>query len=227
MSTLYSAPRKLPPPGARGGSGEASPASPPAGVRGRGEASRRGLEAIIYNNSNTDKLRNLTDNKAGIYQWKHIESGKIYIGSAINLSKRLKNYFSESYLSQDKSMYICNALLHHTHSSFSLTILEYVNISNLSKDQVKKLSLEREQHFLDTLNPEYNILKKAASSLRYKDTEGSLAKLSLVNKGEANPFYGKYHSDETKAIMSEASPLLHRRAPPALLRGKGDASFGS
>jgi hypothetical protein len=51
---------------------------------------------IIYSNSDIDKLRIFTDNKgkAGIYQWKHLESGKIYIGSAIDLTKRLKDYYS-------------------------------------------------------------------------------------------------------------------------------------
>jgi len=50
---------------------------------------------IIYNNAETDKLRILTDNKgkAGIYMWTHIESGKIYIGSAFDLYKRISQYF--------------------------------------------------------------------------------------------------------------------------------------
>jgi len=43
-----------------------------------------------YSNSDTDKFLILTDNKgkAGIYLWKHNESGKIYIGSAADLFKR-------------------------------------------------------------------------------------------------------------------------------------------
>jgi len=100
---------------------------------------------IVYSNAETDKSRIFSDNKAGIYQWTHI-SGKIYVGSAVDLSKRFRSYFSESYLNRYKSMYICNALLHHGHSSFSLTILEYTDISNLSLEKARILILEREQH---------------------------------------------------------------------------------
>jgi hypothetical protein len=40
--------------------------------------------AIIYFNAESDKSQILSDNKgkAGIYQWTHLESNKIYIGSA-------------------------------------------------------------------------------------------------------------------------------------------------
>src|SRR5690349_16541872 len=49
------------------------------------------IAVIIYSNAETDKLQILKDNKgkAGIYQWTHIESGKTYIGSAVDLSRRL------------------------------------------------------------------------------------------------------------------------------------------
>lgn len=174
------------------------------------------VPAIIYNNADIDKSIILSDNKdkSGIYLWTHKESGKTYVGSAVNLSKRLKNYFLESYLSQNKSMHIYNALLHHTHSAYSLTILEYIDISNLSKDEARKLILEREQHYIDLLNPIYNILKKAGSSLGYKHTQESLAKLSLANLGEAHPFYGKFHSEETIAFLSEIN------------KGENHPSFG-
>lgn len=44
---------------------------------------------IIYNNADTEKSRILSDNrgKAGIYMWTHLETKRIYIGSAIDLSK--------------------------------------------------------------------------------------------------------------------------------------------
>jgi hypothetical protein len=59
------------------------------------------ITPIIYENADIDRLRILTDNKekAGIYQWEHKESGKSYIGSSVNLSNRLKNYFKISFIS--------------------------------------------------------------------------------------------------------------------------------
>jgi hypothetical protein len=57
---------------------------------------------IIYLNAETDKKTILLENKgrAGIYQWTHKESGKIYIGSAHDLLKRLNNYYTLSHLNQ-------------------------------------------------------------------------------------------------------------------------------
>lgn len=188
----------------------------------------------IYNNVDIDKLLILKDNKgkAGIYLWKHKELGKSYIGSAEDLSKRLENYFKLSYISdKSKNSYIYNAIYLHGYSAFSLTIIEHIDISNLSIDETRLLIVSREQYYLDSLQPEYNILKIAGSSLGYKHTEESLAKmseaskgkifssetiakLSKVKSGENNPMYGKLgenhpmhgktHSTKTKAKMSLA-----------------------
>jgi GIY-YIG catalytic domain len=69
---------------------------------------------IVYSNVETDKSKILSENKgkAGIYQWIHIESGKTYIGSAVDLSKRLKDYFSKSHLERTKTRYILQIILH-------------------------------------------------------------------------------------------------------------------
>lgn len=60
------------------------------------------------------------------------------------------------------------ALLKYGFSSFSLEILEYCAISNC---------LEREQYYLDKLKPSYNIVETAGSTLGYKHTQESLAKM--------------------------------------------------
>jgi len=87
------------------------------------------VSAIIYNNTDTSKSQILKDNfdRTGIYQWTHIESGKIYIGSAVDLSIRLKYYYSTAALKREDNI-ICRAILRYTHSAFSLAILEYINI---------------------------------------------------------------------------------------------------
>jgi group I intron endonuclease len=159
----------------------------------------------IYNNAEIDKLMILKDNKnqAGIYKWTHLESGKIYIGSAVDLSLRLRDYFNKSFLNRNKNMYIYNALLHHGYSAFSLSIIEYINISNLNVKEAGKLILEREQYYLDTLQPEYNILKIAGNSLGYKHSKEALAKMSEAVKGEKNPMSGKNHTFETRVLMSK------------------------
>lgn len=141
----------------------------------------------------------------------HKESGKIYVGSAVDLSKRLKDYFSPFYLKRAKN-YICNALIYHTHSAFSLSILEYINISNLSKEEALQLILSREQYYLDLIfskdeSNTYNILKVAGSLLGFKHSEETIAKMSGENNqmfgriGENHHLFGKSHSAETKAPL--------------------------
>jgi group I intron endonuclease len=79
-------------------------------------------------------------------------------------------------------MVICRALLKHGYSNFDLYILEYCD----SKDLLK-----REQYYIDLMNPEYNILKKARSSLGFKHREETIAKMSISKAGEKNPMFGK------------------------------------
>jgi group I intron endonuclease len=152
---------------------------------------------IIYDNVEIDKSKILSDLKglSEIYMFTHKESGKKYIGSAIDLSKRLKNYFNPSFLDRNKYMYISRDLLFHEYSAFSLTILEYVNTSNLSKEQSRLLILEKEQIYIDTLDPEYNLLRVAGFLLGYQHNEETKKILSKAH-------LGKIISATTKAKMS-------------------------
>jgi hypothetical protein len=54
----------------------------------------------------------------------------------------------------------------HDYSSFSVTILKYINIINLDSTESKKLMLERKQYYINTLAPEYNILRIADNPFR-------------------------------------------------------------
>jgi hypothetical protein len=134
------------------------------------------VPAVACGNTDTMKQDIIKDNnkKVGIYLWTHNESGKRYIGSAFDLFKRFRSYYSISYLNRTKSMYICRALLHHGYSAFSLAIIEYIDITNLSFGGPKELILEKEQYHLDKSLSEYNILKVAGSLLGFihsADTE--------------------------------------------------------
>jgi len=79
------------------------------------------------------------------------------VGSATNLSKRFRVYYSqliiEQILNRSKSR-ILSAILKYGYSKFTIEILEYCN----SKQDL----IKREQYYIDLLNPEYNILKKLA-----------------------------------------------------------------
>ena len=91
----------------------------------------------------------------------------MYVGSSISLSVRMYTYYSLLSLAKSNRP-IDRALLKYGFSSFTLEILEYCD-----KDNV----LEREQYYLDLIKPEYNIVKVAGSTVGYKHTSESLAKM--------------------------------------------------
>jgi hypothetical protein len=149
-----------------------------------------------YSNPDLQKDKIYSENRqAGIYRWTNKINGKIYIGSSQNISKRFSQYSNPNYLKRNTSMPICRALLKYGYSGFSLEILEYCEPENVIK---------REQHYIDLLNPEYNILKIAGSMLGFRQSEESRAKMSAAAKkidhpgrfktGENNPMFGKARS---------------------------------
>nr|YP_010130247.1 GIY-YIG endonuclease [Clavaria fumosa]QPZ51149.1 GIY-YIG endonuclease [Clavaria fumosa] len=142
------------------------------------------IPIVSYNDALFNKNKIILDNKgkAGIYCWTLLSANKSYIGSSVNLGRRLRDYLNPIYISHysRKNMVINRALLKHGYSNFKLEILEYCN----PKDLVKK-----EQHYLDILTPEYNVLNTAYSSLGYKHTKESLLKikkqLAILNKSKS------------------------------------------
>jgi group I intron endonuclease len=96
---------------------------------------------------------------------------------------------------------IYRALLNNGYSNFSLAIIEYCEPENC---------LEREQYYIDLLNPEYNILKIAGSSLGHKHSQETRANMSAAKQGKNHPFFGKYHSEETLAKMSDSQKAVDR-----------------
>jgi hypothetical protein len=113
----------------------------------------------IYLNADKDKLKILLRNKhkSGVYMWTNLKTNEKYIGSGIDLAKELKDYyriFSNKISVKNSRIY--TAILSYGYSSFSLTILEFINIHNLDKAEASKLIAKRKKHFMNTLKPEYN-----------------------------------------------------------------------
>lgn len=147
------------------------------------------IPVACYPNVDTLKSVILKENKGkiGIYRWVNIINRKTYVGSSGNLAERFLQYLNINYLERkvkkDNSK-IYSSILKNGYSNFRLEILEYCELDILN---------EREQYYLDTLNPEYNILKFARSFRGFKHSEASL-KL-MKNKYEA---WDKYVSPETR-----------------------------
>ena len=130
------------------------------------------MPIVSYNNalSNKNKIISENEGKSGIYRWTHLDSDKSYIGSSVNLGRRLRNYFNIKFISHitRKTMIINQALLKYGYSKFKLEILEYCT----PKDLVK-----REQYYMDVFSPKYNVLRVAYSSLGYRHSPEALVKV--------------------------------------------------
>jgi group I intron endonuclease len=151
---------------------------------------------IIYNNSWLNKSNVLKENrgKSGVYRWVNKLNNETYIGSSINLTNRLGEYYSKKYLKyKSNNSRINRALLKYGYENFDLEILEYCNKENV---------INREQYYLDLLNPEYNILKIAGSSLGFKHSSYSKLIMSNLKIGERNNMFNKKHTKRTRESIS-------------------------
>jgi len=153
--------------------------------------------AKVYENISDMKKDILNENKgkSGIYMLTNKITTDIYIGQSINISNRFKNYLNLSYLKSKDSLIISKALIKYGYSNFSLTILEYCYKFDL---------LVREQYYLDKLNPKYNILKIARSSLNRKHSENTKLKMSVISGNLVN-IYEKFSSSGFNLIGSFVS----------------------
>lgn len=122
---------------------------------------------VTYSGRRPDKSRILWENKnkAVVYRWVNNINGKTYIGSSVNLSVRLHKYYSVKHLNKYKTP-LHNALLKYGFENFTLEILEYC------EQGINPVT--REQYYLDTLKPEYNVLEQAGSSLGFKHRDETL-----------------------------------------------------
>jgi len=155
---------------------------------------------VVYSNTDTQKELIFGDNKgkSGVYLWTNKLNGNTYVGSAIDLRKRFYHYYSlklmELYLKKRNSS-IYSALIKYGHSNFSLEILEYCEPSQV---------IEREQFYIDSLSPVYNILSIAGSKFGFKHSDETKELMRIASLAEKNPLFGKKHSEKTKALMSAA-----------------------
>lgn len=123
------------------------------------------LPVVEYSNADINKSQIFQENrnKGGVYRWVNKVNQKTYIGSSVNLTQRFYKYYSVKYLLKHKTT-IHQALIKYGYSNFILEILEYCDRDIVS----------REQYYIDMLNPEYNILETAGSSLGFKHSQETL-----------------------------------------------------
>lgn len=141
----------------------------------------------------------------GIYSITHIASGKLYIGSAINIEKRWSEHKAELRFKYHDNPRLQNAWNKYGEEAFIFQLLEEVI------DPINLIA--REQFWMDKLqsydrNKGYNIRKVAESNYGLNHTVETIEKIRQSNVGkhkdqigEGNSFFGHTHSEESQKKM--------------------------
>lgn len=112
--------------------------------------------------------------KSGIYQIKNLVNGNIYIGSAVHIQKRWIVHKSQLRKKKHDNPHLQAACNKYGIENFELQIMAKCPVEYL---------LKMEQWFLDSLNPEYNILKIAGSPLGTRHTTETKEKIRRAHAG--------------------------------------------
>lgn len=137
-----------------------------------------------------------------IYKIKNLINGDFYIGSTQNLIKRYYTHLNHIRKNKNTCIKLIRAVNKYGEENFTFEIIEKCNINDL---------LKREQYYLDSLNPKYNISKIAGSNLGIKRTEEVKLKKSEYQKEKwADKDYRKKHLDKLSNNWKKGS--FHKMA---------------
>lgn len=159
----------------------------------------------VFHDADKDKLNILKfiKGKSGIYMWTNKLNGKNYVGSSVDLNRRILEYYNINRLLNEKSMPINVALLKYGYQNFTFTILDICDTDNL---------MAREKHFFEVYSPEYNILKTPGSPSRgsgWKHTEATLENMRIAaSKTFKSPeFLEKLSKGQPSGIKIEVTDM--------------------
>jgi group I intron endonuclease len=134
-------------------------------------------------------------NKCGIYLIRNTVNNHCYVGQSIDIENRWIVHLSYLRKGYKVSPIIKNAYEKYGEEALSFEVIEYCLPEQLN---------EREQYYMDTLKPEYNIAKIAGSSRGIKRSKETLVKMSAALKGIPSKRKGKQLPEEHKQKIAAA-----------------------
>ena len=149
--------------------------------------------------------------KAGIYRFVNTVTGDCYIGSSSDLNRRRLQHLNSLRKNKHHSYRFQEAWNDYGETQFDYEVLEELEITENLKDQL----FDREQYWINIIEPEYNILPAAGSTLGYHHTEETKRKISETTTGVKKSVEhsrhisegqkGKILTEEHKKKLSQAA----------------------
>ena len=132
---------------------------------------------------------------SGIYQIRNTIDNKVYIGSSKDFTRRWREHRSDLRGNRHHSQYLQNSWNKYGEDNFKFESIFVV----FDKDKL----IDVEQIFLDNLHPEYNTTYDARVPVNGMEiSDETRKKLSKLQTGKNNSFYGKKHTEESKRKIS-------------------------
>lgn len=125
--------------------------------------------------------------KSGIYEFFNLENGKRYVGSSKDIYNRLHEHYHNLKNNKAYNKHFQSAWNKYGEDSFIYNILEFCS---------ENIRFEREQYYIDVINPEYNLTNYVIANTDHEVSDECKKKISETLKK-------KYASGEIKVYKQE------------------------
>lgn len=147
---------------------------------------------------------------SGVYEIYCTVNGKRYIGSAQCLRHRRNDHLHLLRTNQHHSIHLQRAWNLYGEAAFVFRVLEYCAIDE---------TLQREQHFIELLHPEFNISRDASSPMKgRKHTEEARQSMSANLRGR--PLTEEHKRKISEGHKGKTTSEAHKRSISQTLSGR-------
>ena len=138
----------------------------------------------------------LKNNTSGIYKIVNIKSNRVYIGSSINLKKRLRDHLSALRSGRHKNPHLQSSWNLHGEESFVIKI----KITDVDPKRLKDVESWFMQVY-DVMNPAlgYNMCPATTSCAGYRHSPEARANMSKASKGK--PKSAEHKANIAKSML--------------------------
>lgn len=132
----------------------------------------------------------------GVYLIRHIPTDRCYVGSSISIERRWREHRRLMKSGTHPSKHLMHAYRLYGPREFEFRVLEECDVS------MEAIRIERENHWIQTLNPCFNVAPVAGSVLGLRRSKEVRARMSAAQKGRVSPLRGVPRPDHVRAAIS-------------------------